>query len=452
MVKIILAVVLLALCFPDGSVYGDKLESYTDMVRDGAGKFQVGSPIKLPDGSSSVIEEILPNGYFRARGGYVFSPDGIITEGDWAGLPAILDSGSSDANSQVDINSPITIETPAAASAVPGVIAPGGVVSGQGADASGQEGGLGGTGALVPGRGDEAPAVGGAGQGGGAWRKPKTGAKTAEGVEPRWRQVKPGAATVGKPAGGRSVGSAGDFPDKAAEGAPGMTVADLIPTTRTPVGGGGGQAAPAKASPAEKPGKEPAAAGVGKGDGKGGAPAKGVGKGDGKGVGKGGASGKAGAGTPPGNKPDANSGKSAKSAGKPKAGQALRIPPEAVKTGDLSFLEGCWQGTRPEYFSKRTIKECFCFNSGGKTGKRWVNDFSYGRNCIGAARATMSGNGVLSVRSDGAACSDGERWGRADMVCRNSGQNTPCSWVFGDAGNGTQSYQIPFVRVESCRR
>lgn len=137
---------------------------------------------------------------------------------------------------------------------------------------------------------------------------------------------------------------------------------------------------------------------------------------------------------------------------KPKVGQELRIPEHAAKTGNLDFLEGCWQGTRPEYYSKRTIKECFCFGAGGKTGKRRVLDYSQHRTCIGGSRATLSANGVLKVISSGAACNDGERWGQAEMVCRNSGPRTPCSWVFRDAQNGRQSYEIPFVRVESCGR
>lgn len=137
---------------------------------------------------------------------------------------------------------------------------------------------------------------------------------------------------------------------------------------------------------------------------------------------------------------------------KPRPGQELRIPPEAAKTGNLSFLEGCWQGTRPEYISKRTIRECFCFDANGRSGKRRVIDPAYNRMCIGASRATLSGNGVLSVVSAGAACNDGERWGQAEMVCKNRGPRTPCSWVFRDAHNGRQSYQIPFVRVESCGR
>lgn len=137
---------------------------------------------------------------------------------------------------------------------------------------------------------------------------------------------------------------------------------------------------------------------------------------------------------------------------KVKPGQEMRIPPEAAKTGNLDFLEGCWQGTRPEYYSKRTIRECFCFGANGKNGKRRVFDPLGKRQCIGATRASLSKSGVLSVTSSGAACNDGERWGQAEMVCHNSGPRTPCSWVFRDANNGSQSYEIPFVRVESCGR
>lgn len=144
--------------------------------------------------------------------------------------------------------------------------------------------------------------------------------------------------------------------------------------------------------------------------------------------------------------------KQEKPAPKAKSGQELRIPEEAIKTGNLDFLEGCWQGTRPEYYSKRTIKECFCFGANGKNGKRRVIDPLGGRNCIGATSASLSGNGTLSVTSKGAACDDGERWGQAEMVCRNSGQRTPCSWVFRDANNGRQSYTIPFIKVDSCGR
>lgn len=137
---------------------------------------------------------------------------------------------------------------------------------------------------------------------------------------------------------------------------------------------------------------------------------------------------------------------------KVRPGQEMRIPPEAIPTGNLDFLEGCWQGTRPEYYSKRTIRECFCFGKNGKNGKRRVIDPIGRRRCIGSSSAILDAHGVLSVKSSGAVCDDGERWGQAEMTCRNSGPRTPCSWIFRDAQNGHQSYQIPFIRVESCGR
>lgn len=151
----------------------------------------------------------------------------------------------------------------------------------------------------------------------------------------------------------------------------------------------------------------------------------------------------------PAQKPAPSSGETSRVA----PGQPLRIPESAIPTGNLSFLEGCWQGTRPEYYSKRTIKECFCFDSQGKAGKRRIYDITYSnRQCISAARAKLSSNGVLRVTSDAAVCNDGEEWGSAEMQCQNSGPQTPCSWIFPMAGHGHQAYVIPFVRVESCGR
>ena len=137
---------------------------------------------------------------------------------------------------------------------------------------------------------------------------------------------------------------------------------------------------------------------------------------------------------------------------KAKVGDELVIPEDAVKTGNLDFLEGCWQGTRPEYYSKRTIRECFCFGKNGRGGTRRVIDPKGGRTCTGDTKARLDGRGALHVTSQGARCDDGERWGAAQMTCRGNGQKTPCSWVFTDASGGHQKYEIPFVRVSSCGR
>ena len=137
---------------------------------------------------------------------------------------------------------------------------------------------------------------------------------------------------------------------------------------------------------------------------------------------------------------------------KPKMGEYLHIPPEAVATGNLDFLEGCCQGTRPEYYTKRSFYDCFCFGINGSGGKRKIIDPSGGRRCVGSTTANLNRNGVLNVSSSGAVCSDGERWGQAEMTCRGKGQHTPCSWVFKDANGGRQAYEIPFVRVQACGR
>ena len=130
---------------------------------------------------------------------------------------------------------------------------------------------------------------------------------------------------------------------------------------------------------------------------------------------------------------------------KPKPGDPLRIPPDAAKTGDLSFLEGCWRGTRPEYTSKRIITERFCFDKNGN-GKRTIDDPQYAGKCTGAAKGSFDAQGRLIVTSEQGYCTGGARWGKAHMVCQGEGNSTPCFWRFPDAGGGTQSYKIPLVR------
>lgn len=130
---------------------------------------------------------------------------------------------------------------------------------------------------------------------------------------------------------------------------------------------------------------------------------------------------------------------------KPKSGAPLRIPPGAAEKGDLSFLEGCWRGTRPEYYSKRTITERFCFDKNGN-GKRHIQDPRYAGECFGASKGSFDGQGRLIVTSEQGYCSKGAIWGQAYMICEGEGNSTPCSWHFKDAGGASQSYKIPFVR------
>lgn len=129
----------------------------------------------------------------------------------------------------------------------------------------------------------------------------------------------------------------------------------------------------------------------------------------------------------------------------PRKGDPLKIPEEAKESGDLSFLEGCWVGTRPEYHTKRTVTERFCFGKDG-VGKRYIIDPAYAGQCVGATRAELNQGGVLRMQSDRMFCQSGDNWGASEMTCQGEGEHTPCTWVFHDVGGARQSYSIRFVR------
>lgn len=132
--------------------------------------------------------------------------------------------------------------------------------------------------------------------------------------------------------------------------------------------------------------------------------------------------------------------------GPPVKGEQLMIPEAAKQTGDLSFLEGCWKGERPEYHSKRMITERFCFDDKG-VGKRTISDPKYAGTCVGATKAVLNEGGVLQMASEQSYCTAGDLWGSADMICRGEGNSTPCTWKFKDVGgNAQQAYSIRFVR------
>jgi hypothetical protein len=149
--------------------------------------------------------------------------------------------------------------------------------------------------------------------------------------------------------------------------------------------------------------------------------------------------------TPPVKKAAPEEPQTPQAAAKPKSGAPLRIPPGAAKTGNLAFLEGCWRGTRPEYYTKRIITERFCFDKNG-VGKRTIEDPQYAGRCTGAAKGGFDAQGKLVVTSEQGYCTGGMRWGQAHMVCQEEGNSSPCFWRFPDAGGGTQSYKIPLVR------
>lgn len=124
-------------------------------------------------------------------------------------------------------------------------------------------------------------------------------------------------------------------------------------------------------------------------------------------------------------------------------GQPLKVPDDAKTTRDVSFLEGCWKGTRPEYSTKRIITERFCFDDKG-VGKRTILDPNHAGTCTSSTRALINENGVLKMRSGDGYCTSGSRWSKSEMTCQGEGNSTPCTWVFGPSDS--QSYSIRFVR------
>ena len=126
---------------------------------------------------------------------------------------------------------------------------------------------------------------------------------------------------------------------------------------------------------------------------------------------------------------------------KPKAGDPLRIPPDAAKTGDLSFLEGCWRGNPPEYHSKRIIAVRLCFDKNG-SGRMTIEDPRDGQ-CTGAAKGTLGEEGLLSFTTEKAPCTKGSAYEPTSIRCEGVGNATVCS--VGVKGS-RQLQRIPFVR------
>lgn len=146
--------------------------------------------------------------------------------------------------------------------------------------------------------------------------------------------------------------------------------------------------------------------------------------------------------------PKKSKGKAGREAGQ--AGKNLYIPPEAAR-GNMEFLEGCWQGIRPNWKEKRDIAECFCFNKSGGGGVRQIRDPKYGR-CRGSSRGSVSGAGTLSLKNGMARCSGNVAYAPVTVICKNKGKRAECVWKYSRKDwHRDEQKEIPFTRVNSCR-
>lgn len=93
---------------------------------------------------------------------------------------------------------------------------------------------------------------------------------------------------------------------------------------------------------------------------------------------------------------------------KPKKGEELRIPKDAPKNNNMSFLEGCWS-SETGLVNRRTgepLDVQYCFDANGR-GSRVVKQKRSNSRCAGSVRARFDSSGKLLIDADSAACSNG---------------------------------------------
>ena len=110
---------------------------------------------------------------------------------------------------------------------------------------------------------------------------------------------------------------------------------------------------------------------------------------------------------------------------KSKKNEDLKIPQDAAKKKDLSFLEGCWV-SETGLFSHPSgvpIVAEYCFDKKGK-GRRFVRERN-GQVCSGSAKAQFQGT-RLEFDAPTAKCPKGGQYVPQDVKCTGSETSTQC--------------------------
>lgn len=110
---------------------------------------------------------------------------------------------------------------------------------------------------------------------------------------------------------------------------------------------------------------------------------------------------------------------------KPIKNEDLKIPQDAAKKKDLSFLEGCWV-SETGLFSHPSgvpIVAEYCFDKKGK-GRRFVRERN-GQVCSGSAKAQFQGT-RLEFDAPTAKCPQGGQYVPQDVKCTGSETSTQC--------------------------
>lgn len=117
-------------------------------------------------------------------------------------------------------------------------------------------------------------------------------------------------------------------------------------------------------------------------------------------------------------------------------GEEMRIPDDARKNNDLSFLEGCWNsetGLRSDR-TKEPIGVQYCFDAKGR-GSRTITKPESGDRCVGSVRAQFDSSGKLRIDSDGAPCNKGGGFVPELVDCTSAAGKAEC---YGNERGGQQ--------------
>lgn len=103
---------------------------------------------------------------------------------------------------------------------------------------------------------------------------------------------------------------------------------------------------------------------------------------------------------------------------RPKPSEDLKIPEDARRRGDMSFMEGCWNNVTGLFNlkTKEPVVIEYCFGKNGE-GEAIVTEQN-GRQCVAPARASFDGQGRLQLEDmDDLRCPDGTTYNRNRVQC-----------------------------------
>lgn len=111
---------------------------------------------------------------------------------------------------------------------------------------------------------------------------------------------------------------------------------------------------------------------------------------------------------------------------RPKKNEPLKIPEDAPRKKDMSFLEGCWRSETGLYSSRtgKPIIAEYCFDKHGN-GRRLVREQN-GDVCNGGVRADFTGDGRLRMDSAEARCPRGSKYVPQRVECTGNESSTTC--------------------------